>query len=146
MNTHKSPMLGEDGAQGLLITYHVASMIPDSSYMWKEIRPYSFYLKCLCVSTSWACCGLLDIRRVAKPWRNSCKIDFKGILLLPFSPIEKKREKSESETNPGRRKIASIQTVINQILFSGFESPMSLRINTIQFYQEKYITFIRIGY
>ncbi|XP_064448209.1 uncharacterized protein LOC135364513 isoform X3 [Mirounga angustirostris] len=99
-----------------------------------------------CVSTSWACCGLLDIRRVAKPWRNSCKIDFKGILLLPFSPIEKKREKSESETNPGRRKIASIQTVINQILFSGFESPMSLRINTIQFYQEKYITFIRIGY
>lgn len=59
---HESPMLGEDGDQGLLITCHVAGVTPDGSNMWKEIWPYSFYLKCLEHSR---CCDCLS-HRIAK--------------------------------------------------------------------------------
>lgn len=52
---HTSPMLGEEGAQSLLITYHVAGMIADSSDMWNKIWLYSFYLRCL-VHSKCNCC------------------------------------------------------------------------------------------
>lgn len=55
MSMCKSPMLGEDGDRGLLITYHVAGIILDGSNMLKEIWLYSFYLKCLVHHTYYYC-------------------------------------------------------------------------------------------